>query len=82
MIKMAKATETTEQQDMVLPTADTCFFNLTLPKYSSYEIMLKKVMQAINLDNVSMNAEEAQVGEDHARMNHFSDEESYWSRLA
>jgi len=64
MIKMAPKTETQEQMDMKLPRADTCFFNLTMPVYSSFEIMLKKVMQAIYMDNVSMNAEEAQVGED------------------
>jgi len=41
-----------------LPKADTCFFNLELPAYSNQEQMRKKIMQAVTLDNVSMNAEE------------------------
>jgi hypothetical protein len=39
------------------PKADTCFFSLELPEYSSKEIMKAKVIQAINLDNVSINAD-------------------------
>jgi len=41
-----------------MPKADTCFFNLTLPNYSSLEIMKKKIFKAIELDCVTMNAEE------------------------
>eukprot|EP00468_Gymnochlora_sp_CCMP2014_P014014 CAMPEP_0167768550 /NCGR_PEP_ID=MMETSP0110_2-20121227/16736_1 /TAXON_ID=629695 /ORGANISM="Gymnochlora sp., Strain CCMP2014" /LENGTH=1288 /DNA_ID=CAMNT_0007657249 /DNA_START=12 /DNA_END=3878 /DNA_ORIENTATION=- len=33
--------------DKMLPSADTCFFNLTLPKYSTKEIMTKKVLYAV-----------------------------------
>jgi len=43
------------------PRADTCFFNLELPDYSSKEIMKKKLIAAINLDNDSMNADKVNV---------------------
>ena len=46
-----------KDQDKQLPEASTCFFNFKLPKYSSYDIMRKKIIQAINLDCISMNAE-------------------------
>ena len=41
----------------LFPKADTCFFSIELPEYSSKEIMKKKILQAINLDNVSINAD-------------------------
>ena len=47
-----------DKHDAALPRADTCFFNLTLPNYSSLEVMKKKVFKAIELDCVGMNAEE------------------------
>lgn len=37
------------------PKADTCFFILELPKYSDKVNMKKKLLQAIHLDNVSIN---------------------------
>lgn len=46
-----------KNQDQCLPKADTCFFNIELPDYSTKEIMQKKVMLAVNLDNVSINAD-------------------------
>ena len=39
------------------PRADTCFFNLELPNYTSKEIMKKNLLIAIGLDNNSMNAD-------------------------
>jgi len=57
MIKQATS-KSNVAQDQMLPKADTCFFNLELPSYSNLEHMKKKIMQAITLDNVSMNAEE------------------------
>ncbi len=42
------------------PKADTCFFSLELPEFSNKEIMKKKIIQAINLDNVSINADKVQ----------------------
>jgi hypothetical protein len=41
----------------VFPKADTCFFSLELPEYSNKEIMKARIIQAINLDNVSINAD-------------------------
>ncbi len=43
---------------MLLPKADTCFFNFELPSYSCIEVMRTKIIQAITFDCVSMNAEE------------------------
>ena len=43
--------------DGALPSADTCFFNLILPNYSSKEIMKERLLLAIRTDNVGMNAE-------------------------
>lgn len=37
------------------PKADTCFFILELPDYSSKEIMKSKILLAVNFDNVSIN---------------------------
>ena len=39
----------------IFPKADTCFFSIELPDYSSKEIMKKLILSAINLDNVSIN---------------------------
>jgi len=39
------------------PKADTCFFALELPDYTNKEIMKTKVLAAINLDNVGLNAD-------------------------
>jgi hypothetical protein len=46
-----------KNQDKLLPKAETCFFNFSLPHYSSREIMKKMLLIAITYDNVSMNAE-------------------------
>ncbi len=43
--------------DGALPKADTCFFNLELPDYSSKEIMSQRILLAIHTDSDSMNAE-------------------------
>jgi len=47
-----------DKHDLAMPKADTCFFNLTLPNYSSLEVMKRKIFKAIELDCVTMNAEE------------------------
>ena len=47
--------------DNALPKADTCFFNLQLPNYSSKEILKQKLLLAIYFDCDSMNAENAAV---------------------
>lgn len=41
----------------IFPKADTCFFALELPEYSSKEVMKNKILIAINLDNVSIDAD-------------------------
>ena len=41
----------------IFPKADTCFFSMELPEYSSKDIMKSKILTAINLDNVSINAD-------------------------
>ena len=40
-----------------LPRADTCFFFLILPDYSSKEVMIKMISIAIKMDNVGMNGD-------------------------
>lgn len=44
--------------DKSLPRADTCFFNIELPDYSSKQVMRDRILLAINTDCDSMNAEE------------------------
>lgn len=43
--------------DDCLPTASTCFFQFTLPKYSSIEHLSKKILIAVHYDCIGMNAE-------------------------
>ncbi len=43
----------------IFPKADTCFFTFEIPDYSSKEIMTKLITSAINLDNISINADKA-----------------------
>jgi other hect domain ubiquitin protein ligase E3 len=59
-------------QDKALPKADTCFFNLMLPDYSSKEILREKLLIAINTDCDSMNADAPIVLDPnlHGRGNH------------
>ena len=57
LIKPDQATRK-NKHDEALPKADTCFFNFTLPNYSSLKAMKLKIFKAIELDCVTMNAEE------------------------
>jgi hypothetical protein len=41
----------------LFPKADTCFFSIELPEYSCKDVMKRKIIQAINFDNVSINAD-------------------------
>ncbi len=45
----------------VYPRADTCFFSIELPEYSSKEVMKKMILQAITLDNVTINGDKPVV---------------------
>lgn len=48
-------------QDKRLPKADTCFFNIELPAYSSVEVMRERLLFAMNTDADSMNADNPDV---------------------
>ncbi|GMF37079.1 unnamed protein product [Phytophthora fragariaefolia] len=50
-------------QDALLPKADTCFFNIELPVYSSEEIMREKLLLAITLCT-SLDGDEQAAGHD------------------
>ncbi len=41
----------------VFPKADTCFFSLELPDYSSKDKMKNMILTAINFDNVALDAD-------------------------
>lgn len=41
--------------DNVFPTADTCFFNLSLPAYSSPDILRERLLFAIHTDGAMDN---------------------------
>ena len=55
---MIKPQINSNNPDGALPRADTCFFNIELPKYTTKEIMRKNIIIAITTDSDSMNAEE------------------------
>jgi other hect domain ubiquitin protein ligase E3 len=63
----------------IFPKADTCFFSLELPEYSSKEIMKKLIVTAINYDNISINADKITTENfDHRRGDHqFSENYDY-----
>ncbi|RHY44954.1 hypothetical protein B5M09_007850 [Aphanomyces astaci] len=48
LIKPPPITATGQPQDALLPKADTCFFNIELPAYSSVQVMTEKLHLAIN----------------------------------
>ena len=54
--------------DMSMPKADTCFFNIELPNYSSKEIMKEKILLAVNLDSTSINGDRAMRADDNPLM--------------
>ena len=55
---MIKPAVTSKHGDGALPKADTCFFNLELPNYSTKERMKERILLAIHTDCDSMNAED------------------------
>jgi HECT-domain (ubiquitin-transferase) len=59
---MIKPAMKTSYGDGALPKADTCFFNLELPDYSSKEIMKQRILLAIHTDCDSMNADPDRMG--------------------
>jgi hypothetical protein len=52
---------TKADQDSQLPHADTCFFNLSLPAYSSQQLMKEKLLIAIT-HSVTMDADNIEDG--------------------
>jgi len=50
----------TTDPDQAFPKADTCFFNLMLPEYTSPKILREKLIFAISTDDRSMNADNPQ----------------------
>ena len=74
MIKPMLANQ--KNQDQALPKADTCFFNIELPDYSTKNLMREKILLAVNLDNVSINADEGLMNsEDNPLMNEIDEYE-------
>mmetsp|Transcript_21568 Transcript_21568/g.30480 ORF Transcript_21568/g.30480 Transcript_21568/m.30480 type:complete len:524 (+) Transcript_21568:135-1706(+) len=49
LIKPSRVTDP-NQADQALPHADTCFFNVELPVYSSFEIMKERLTTIVGLD--------------------------------
>lgn len=49
-----------QNPDDAFPRADTCFFNLELPAYSSEEVMREKLSTVINL-NSGMDGDDVEV---------------------
>ncbi len=47
-----------KNNDQSLPKADTCFFNIQLPNYSTKQILKQRLLLAINMDSVSINADQ------------------------
>lgn len=54
---MIKPMMNERKEDLSLPKADTCFFNIELPNYSTKEVLRQKLLLAINMDCVSINAD-------------------------
>lgn len=46
-----------------LPSADTCFFTLILPMYSSVDVMRERIRQAISLGSWRMDGDNVQMGQ-------------------
>jgi len=56
LIKPAPSTD----PNSMFPQADTCFFNLSLPEYTSQQVLKEKLLFAINTDSDSMDADQPQ----------------------
>jgi len=63
LIKAAPSTEQGQRPDDRFPRADTCFFNLELPEYSSLEVMRKRWHVVINISS-GMDGDDPQRGGD------------------
>ena len=65
-----------KKQDL-FPKADTCFFILELPEYSNKEVMKKLVLQAITIDNVTINGDDVEAINQNNRNNDEDYEEEF-----
>ncbi len=74
---MIKPMMNEKKSDQSLPKADTCFFNIELPNYSTKEILKSKLLLAINMDCVSINADENFNPDDNPLMNEIEDDTNY-----
>lgn len=54
---LIKASNSNAPPDQVFPKADTCFFNLVLPNYSSQKVLKEKLLTAMYIDADSMDAD-------------------------
>jgi hypothetical protein len=64
----APAPLTAEQRqrrvDSLFPTADTCFFNVMLPAYSSLDVMRAKLLEIVRMDAWGMDGDDVDLGAD------------------
>jgi len=72
LIKPAPSTDA----NAMFPQADTCFFNLTLPEYTSQQILKEKLLFAINTDADSMDADQPQEDANGNRLSPFNNDYS------
>eukprot|EP00727_Mastigamoeba_balamuthi_P008182 m51a1_g3985 putative hect domain and rcc1-like domain-containing protein (3401) ;mRNA; f:470235-483438 len=54
---MIKPSPRIADPDRAFPRADTCFFNLMLPEYSSREVLRERLLTAVRSDSDSMDAD-------------------------
>jgi hypothetical protein len=72
---MLKPSVSENRGDGALPKADTCFFNLELPPYSTKEVMRDRLRFAITFDCDSMNADAPMFDHPSQPLDNMSDEE-------
>ena len=64
-----------QNENQALPKADTCFFNVELPKYTTKDALRQKLLTALHMDFLSMNADPHEGQDNDPRQRHGSDEE-------
>jgi hypothetical protein len=67
--KIGAMTKQKQDQDNCLISADTCFFKLHLPEYSSFEVLKNKILTSINWGSGGMNKDDHADNEAAARRN-------------
>lgn len=74
-LKPAMYPSALKNPDKCLPKADTCFFNLELPNYSSKEILKKQLIIAISFDNDAIDNDNDLNQQGRQRMDSYGDDE-------